>query len=239
MPTRFSFPPPLPEEWPYQHRRLLEETASSAGQALPGLEDTWQVHLKQGLILDHPVEPLGGAFGRGGVLRAGDVVLRPYRRGGLLRHLNRRTYASSRRFAQEFAVHASLWAAGFPTVEPLGYAWRRHRLGVEGVFLSAWVDAVPWPRRWDLSDRVLPELHRAIRALCAWGLWAPDLNATNVLVHPGGILLLDWDRAVFQPAPVPFERYRARMVRSLARLDAPAEVQAALAAGAATGPPRP
>ncbi len=239
MPTGSTFPPPLPEEWPYQDRRLLEETASSEGQVLPGLEGRWHLRLKPGLTLDHPIEPLGGAFGRGGVLRTGGVVLRPYRRGGLLRHLNPRTYASPRRFAREFAVHAALWAAGFPTVEPLGYAWRRHRLGVEGAFLSAWVDAPPWPRRWDLSDQVLPALNQAIRALCAWGLWSPDLNATNVLVHPRGILLLDWDRAGFQPGPVPFEFFRARMARSLARLDAPAAVQAAFAAGAATGPPHP
>ena len=33
---------------------------------------------------------------------------------------------------------------------------------------------------------VLPQLRALLEALCAWGLFAPDLNATNVLVEPSG-----------------------------------------------------
>jgi RIO-like serine/threonine protein kinase len=127
------------------------------------------------------------------------------------------------RFAAEFAMHRALWLAGFPTVEPVGYAWRRRGWGSEGIYMTRLVEAESWPRRWDLSDHVVPSLREAVAALCAWGLWAPDLNATNVLIPAsGGILLLDWDRAQFTSPDGLGERYRARLSRSLRKLGAPA-----------------
>jgi hypothetical protein len=63
-----------------------------------------------------------------------------------------------------------------------------------------------------------------LEALAAWGLYAPDLNATNFLVDPrGGVLALDWDRAVWVPGVPLLDRYRRRLVRSLAKLGAPKE----------------
>jgi hypothetical protein len=152
------------------------------------------------------------------------MVLRPYRRGGLLRHFNERTYRTHLRFAAEYAVHRGLWDAGFPTVQPLGYAWRPRGLGVEGVLITRLAEAEAWPRRWDLSSERAGDIQQAITSLCDWGLWAPDLNATNVLLPPqGGVLFLDWDRARFEPAGTDLrERYRSRLERSLLKLGAPA-----------------
>jgi hypothetical protein len=197
---------------------------------LPGFEGAWRTCILGEAFPAAQAEPLDGAFGRGGILRAGTVVLRPYRRGGLLRHLNGRTYLSVVRFAAEFAVHRALWTSGFPTVEPVGYAWRPRPIGVEGVYLTRWTEGIPWPRAWDRSPLVLPALKTALGSLCEWGLWAPDLNATNVLVKPdGGILLLDWDRAHFAPGLPSLRRYHARLRRSLLKLGAPAEVAAEFA----------
>ena len=172
---------------------------------------------------------LGRSFGRGGVLRAGVVVLRPYRRGGLVRHLNERIYASPERFRREFQVHRALWAAGLPTVEPLGWACRRRLWGWEGVYLTRWAEGVPWPRAWDRSGEVLPALRLLLEALCAWGLRAPDLNATNIMVQPSGaILALDWDRAEWSIDEHLMAHYRERLVRSLAKLGAPPGVATGL-----------
>jgi hypothetical protein len=169
---------------------------------------------------------MGQAFGRGGVFRAGEAVLRPYRRGGLVRHLNAAVYATPARFEQEFQVHRALWAAGLPTVEPLGWACRRRLWGWEGVYLTRFAEGTPWPRAWD-SPHALAGLRTLLGALCDWGLYAPDLNATNVLVIPGGgILALDWDRAVWSRRPDLAERYRERLRRSLAKLGAPEELRA-------------
>ncbi len=221
--------PALPPAWPYPPRPPLARLACRDSQSLPGLGDAWRLCILGDAPMPAEAQPLGGAFGRGGILLAGTLAVRPYRRGGLLRHLNERTYRSPLRFAAEFALHRALWLAGFPTVEPAGYAWRRHRWGVEGAYLSRYTPADPWPRRWDLSARVVPQLRLAMDALCAWGIWAPDLNATNVLVAPdGNILLLDWDRAGFAPAPDLPARYRARLARSLRKLGAPDDLEAQL-----------
>lgn len=168
------------------------------------------------------------AFGRGGVRRLGDGVIRPYRRGGLMAKVNGRVYASAARFRRELCVHRALWEAGFPTVEPLGIAWRKAGLGVEGLYLTRFAGAKPWPADW--SAPVAMDLVKAIGALCDWGLWAPDLNATNVLWSADGIVLLDWDRAGWTHGSLR-SRYHARLVRSLAKLHAPPSLQNALDQG--------
>ena len=215
-------PPPLPARWPYPARGAAAPAQVRTGVALPGLAGLWTLEASPGLALDAPGAGLPEAFGRGGVLRAGPVVLRPYRRGGLVRHLNAAVYCGPGRFRREFQVHRALWAAGLPTVEPLGWAHRPRLWGSEGVYLTGFAEGTPWPRAW-ASPGVAAQLGILLEALCAWGLYAPDLNATNVLVTPaGGILTLDWDRARWAPGPGLMARYRDRLRRSLAKLGAPA-----------------
>jgi hypothetical protein len=197
---------------------------------LPGLGGGWRVCTPGGIVPNGEPVPLSGVFGRGGILRVGDMVLRPYRRGGFLRHFNERTYRTHLRFAAEHAVHRGLWEAGFPTVEPLGYAWRPCGLGVEGVLITRMAEGESWPLRWDLSTARSAAIRGAIDSLCEWGLWSPDLNATNVILPtPGGALFLDWDRARFVPSSAElWPRYRARMERSLHKLGAPPEAFAVI-----------
>ena len=155
--------PPLPAQWPFQRRSQGLSPVSRAGVELPGLGGGWTLIAAPELELGE-AQGLEGAFGRGGVRRLGDVVLRPSRRGGLLRHLNERIYLSPARFAREFLVHRALWLAGFPTVEPLGYALRHRAWGFEGCFLTRFAECSPWPRQWgDIAD----PLRRQIEALCA------------------------------------------------------------------------
>jgi hypothetical protein len=159
----------------------------------------------------------------------GDWVLRPYRRGGLLRHVNERTYASFHRFAEEYAVHEALWNAGFPTVEPLGYALRRRGVGWEGCYVTRRAQGTPWPRDWEGGGQALPAITGLLAALVSWGVWAPDLNATNFLLTDGGqALALDWDRARWSQAPSGLGlRYADRLRRSFLRLGAPPSEQEA------------
>jgi len=224
--------PPLPPSWPYGPGVPLRPLGCRLNLELPGLGGGWRVCTPGGIVpMGEPV-PLSGAYGRGGVLRVGDMVLRPYRRGGFLRHFNERTYRTHLRFAAEHAVHRGLWDAGFPTVEPLGYAWRPCGIGVEGVLITRLAEGEAWPARWDLSDEQAAAIRSAISSLCEWGLWSPDLNATNVMLPPqGGALFLDWDRARFEPAEAElWPRYRARLERSLRKLGAPEAAYAVMGA---------
>lgn len=222
--------PPLPASWPYEPGKALRPLGCRVNLELPGLGGGWRVCTPGGQAPAGDAVPMEGAFGRGGILRIGDLVMRPYRRGGLLRHFNDRTYRTHLRFAAEYAVHRGLWEAGFPTVEPLGYAWRPSGLGVEGVLFTRLSAGEAWPCRWDLSAERAEVIRQAITSLCEWGLWSPDLNATNILLPPGsGALILDWDRAGFAPAGAElWPRYRARLERSLRKLGAPAEALAVI-----------
>jgi hypothetical protein len=217
--------PPLPVAWPYQPGHLLLPLGCRLNRPIPGVGGGWRVCTPGAMEPTGEPVPLSSAFGRGGVFRVGDMVVRPYRRGGLLRLVNERTYRTHLRFAAEHAVHRGIWEAGFPTVEPLGYAWRPCGFGVEGVLFTRMTEGESWPRRWDLSAERAPEILKAIQALCDWGLWSPDLNATNILLpQEGGALLLDWDRARFEPHRTDLKaRYAERLQRSLQKLGAPVE----------------
>ncbi len=220
--------PPLPASWPFPARSVSTATHLQEGCAVPGQGEGWSVEAPGPPPFGDRFEPLGGAFGRGGVGRAGEVVIRPYRRGGWVRRMNDRTYLSAERFRRELQIHLHLWQAGFPTVEPLGCAWRRHRWGVEGLYLTRFVEGEPWPRSWDPG--CWPEVTRGIEALSAWGCWSPDLNATNVhRASTGETLLLDFDRACFPEARGLRSRYFDRLLRSLEKLNAPGPLREAAA----------
>ena len=222
--------PNLPDLWPYEPRTKLPAVEPRTPFAIAGAGGGWTFEGALGVDLDGEGGSLPSAFGRGGVRRLGGLVLRPYQRGGMVAKVNAKTYASPARFRRELAVHRALWEAGFPTVEPLGLAWRRSGLGVEGLYFTRFAEAKPWPSDWSapLSD----ELVKALRSLEAWGLFAPDLNATNVMWGAEGLVLLDWDRAAWSGGAL-LPRYRARLMRSLVKLGAPEALRATLDQGLA------
>jgi hypothetical protein len=230
---------PLPAGWPYAPRSAGELTEREFEATIDGLGSGWTLLLRAPVSFEAAASELPHAFGRGGVQRIGEVVVRPYRRGGLVLQVNERVYLSPLRFAREFTVHRALWAAGFPTVEPLGYGFRGRLWGVEGLFLTRYAEASAWPACWNRSGEVLPQLELMLKALVSWGLYAPDLNATNVLLTPeGSVLALDWDRAHWSQGLDLCFQYRKRLLRSLAKLEAPAEVIAALQKTLSTGAQR-
>ncbi len=208
-----------PVGWPYQPRTPLGPWVQREALDFGAYGKAWTHWGPEGLSWEMEPQPLGGSYGRGGVARVGEMVVRPYRRGGLVRHLNEATYLSAERFRSEAHMHRLLWEAGLPTVEPLGCAWRRRGLGVEGLYFTRWVDAQPWPRRFEAE--VWGEIERLLDALSLWGCWVPDLNATNLLIPAEGpVMALDFDRARFQGGDLK-AAYRERLVRSLRKLRAP------------------
>jgi hypothetical protein len=215
-----------PVGWPYQPRTPLSPWAQSENLDLGPYGKGWTCWGPEGLRWQGERQPLGEAYGRGGVARVGEMVVRPYRRGGLVRHFNEATYLSAERFRSEADMHRLLWEAGLPTVEPLGCAWRRRGLGVEGLYLTRWTDAKPWPKCFEIE--VWDEVERIIDALSLWECWVPDLNATNLLIPPEGpVMVLDFDRARFQSGDLK-AAYRARLLRSLKKLKAPEALLARL-----------
>jgi hypothetical protein len=222
-------PPPLPDAWPFRAGDGRHDAIAAHESSLPGLGGAWQVFSTAPLSAlngaQPEAKPMDGVFGRGGLIQADGYVLRPYRRGGLMRHFNKGIYASASRFRDEYDVHAALWGAGFPTVEPIGYAYKKRLWGAEGVFITKNADAQPWPRAWGDSDNLghARQIAVLIKALSAWGLWSPDMNATNFLLgHDGLILALDWDRARWVKKKCLAEKYWMRLRRSMYKLNAPA-----------------
>jgi len=225
-------PPSLPESWPFALRGAHFDKQSSQaklditdGIELPGFSGNWRFVTTTGLPDLSGATHLEGLFGRGGLVQAGGCILRPYRRGGLMRYLNKNTYLTADRFKAEYNVHAALWNAGFPTVEPVGYAYRRRLWGFEGVFVTKKADGLPWPKTWGMFDfaNQAGQIAVIIKSLSAWGIFAPDLNATNFFVVPDGkIMALDWDRAVWTRKHGLVKSYWARLERSMFKLNAPA-----------------
>jgi len=179
------------------------------------------------------------AAGRGGtrlVRAAGHaVVLRPYRRGGLVARVLHDTYIGwqPRPFA-ELETLAALRQRGAPVIEVYGAAvhwllpgcyrgWLATRYLAGSRTLWEWAtDAPPAPPR----ARVLTQVGRAVRCLHDRGGWHPDLNLNNVLLTtPEGagdleVVFIDFDAtAAVQRLPRTPQADLARLERSALKLD--------------------
>lgn len=181
--------------------------------------------------------PLAG--GRGGtvVVRAADrdVVVRPYRRGGLPARLLRDTYLGCRaRPFRELRVTEALRRRGAPVVEVYaastqwlvpgcyrGWLMTRYMSGAQTLWEWASGSASAADR-----DAVLQRVGRAIRQLHDSGARHPDLNLNNILLcaAPGAdqapaVLLIDFDRAPLPRGGRGPAADLARLARSARKLD--------------------
>jgi ADP-heptose:LPS heptosyltransferase len=148
-----------------------------------------------------------GLSGRGGLVRGrvagvGAVVVKAYRRGGLLRHLNRRHHlhlAGRTRGEREFDMLARARAAGIEVPEPVAYAWEGR-----GV-IRAWLvsreaaGAEPLSELARRDPEGLPALAPAVAGLIARTIDArichADLHPGNILVDASGrVCLVDLDK---------------------------------------------
>jgi 3-deoxy-D-manno-octulosonic acid kinase len=186
---------------------------------------------------DLPPDAERFASGRGGAFRIHlpggmRVVVRLYRRGGVLARLVRETYVGVQpRPLRELALTAEIQRRGVPTPDVLaarvegGLVYRGALVTAE---LPSAITLIEALRGADPATRRLlaASTGRAIATLHEAGVWHADLNMTNIVVTPGPeggrIVLLDFDRARLRDAPLSAGARRknlARLARSLAKLD--------------------
>lgn len=136
------------------------------------------------------------------------MVLRHYRRGGLMRKISERYYLwtglESSRAMAEFAVLQSLEELELPVsnavaarVERDGWRYRAslitHR--IDGQTLAERLVQTPSSIDWRAIGKTIADFH-------AVGLWHADLNAHNILIDDNaGVTLLDFDRARLRKPP--------------------------------------
>lgn len=186
----------------------------------------------------HPVVDLG----------AGErALVRRYRRGGAMRHVNGARYFVGHRSYEELVATERARAAGVRGPLVLAAAERRRMPGYEAWIATRWIagaqDLVGWLVAASSAggEAALEEVGRQISAMHAGGVAHPDLNLRNVLVgevEPGGpaIHLIDFDRARVFEGRVPEARRRRdleRLFRSARKLGAliPPGAWAALRSG--------
>jgi 3-deoxy-D-manno-octulosonic acid kinase len=189
-----------------------------------------------------PVDAVPLAAGRGGAFRVvlpdgQRVVVRLYRRGGVLARFVRETYLGpglgpGARPLRELAVTAEISRRGVATVDVLA-ARVEGRLFYRGALVTAEIPSattlIDALRRADPAARrvLAASAGRAIAVLHEAGVSHADLNMTNILVAPGPdgerIALVDFDRARLRDGALPGAARRrnlTRLARSLAKLDA-------------------
>jgi 3-deoxy-D-manno-octulosonic acid kinase len=169
--------------------------------------------------------------GRGSIcfLRSelGDWVLRHYRRGGFVARLSADRYlwtgeARTRSFA-EWRLLATLRALGLPVPDPVAAYYKREGLTYRADLitrelptsvtltqsLAQGVDEL----RWRQIGVTIARFHRH-------GVHHADLNANNILLGPGEVYVLDFDRGKIQPRGAWEEHVLERLHRSLRKVSA-------------------
>jgi 3-deoxy-D-manno-octulosonic acid kinase len=181
-------------------------------------------------VAAHPddLPAAGGLGGRGALRRVespqGPLLVREYRKGGLLRRLRGRRMRGRWRPLDELVLHRRLAALGVPVPDAVGCVIRKGPTGwrgflllheVEGaVDLESVLHGVAAPDGAD-PRHVLREAGRVVRKLHDAGVPHPDLHPKNLLLAPGGrVLVIDLDKA----RPSPGVLSEAQRIDNLARL---------------------
>lgn len=183
------------------------------------------------------------------------VVVRRYRRGGAMRHLNPDLYFAGHRALEELVATERALAGGVRAPRVLAGTERREGAGYHAWLATAWIpgtlDGASWLAAAGGRERAaaLADAGRQIARMHASGVGHPDLNLRNLLIRPAGpdtaapgagaadgsgpeVYLIDFDRARLYPGPTPAGRRvrdLLRLERSVRKLDAriiPAEWEA-------------
>ena len=160
------------------------------------------------------------------------VVLRPYRRGGLIGRFNHHLYLGFRpRPLRELRVTEALRAAGVPTIEPLAAAVHWVLPGCyRGALVSLEVPLAVnlWRYLCEVEpaerERACSTAAMATRRLHDAGAVHPDLNLQNYLVRRGTsgreVMIIDFDQVRLASVSARDRQAAfARLCRSIRRLD--------------------
>jgi 3-deoxy-D-manno-octulosonic acid kinase len=151
------------------------------------------------------------------------LFVRPYRKGGLLRHLRGDRFRGSLRPLRELALHRRLAGLGVPVADAVAAVvlegrggWRGFLLTSEvlgAVDLQSWLHGSPAPASVPRGE-FLQRAGAAVRRLHDAGVSHVDLHAKNLLLTPEGqVLVLDLDRAREYPGPLEESERFSNLVR--------------------------
>ena len=135
----------------------------------------------------------------------GEMVLRHYRRGGLVARFSEQYYVytgwQKTRSFREFELTKLLYGWGLPVPEPVAACavrnWFCYRAGI---LIRRIPGAVPLPEVDDLgSEDLWRNVGKTIRRFHDVGLDHVDLNCDNILVASGKVYLIDFDRCRLLP----------------------------------------
>lgn len=150
-----------------------------------------------------------------------DLVLRHYRRGGMVRNVSEQSYVwqglNRTRAWQEFDVLCVLEQKGLPSPRAFACQVRRQGLIYSATLITHYLDGMTLAERmctamlpneqWFAIGQCISRFHEA-------GVNHADLNAHNILLDDTGLVsLIDFDRASINPA-----KQRASFANNLKRL---------------------
>ena len=180
------------------------------------------------------------AGGRGGfaivATPVGECVLRHYRRGGLVAATMGDRYlwtgADRTRPFAEFRLLAEIARLELPGPAVVAARYCRHGPFYAADLITRRIADAQTLAECLAAGRLDGELAEEVGALVARfhraGVWHADLNAHNVLVTPGALYLIDFDRGRMRIPAVAWQRANLqRLRRSLLKLGATADGEAA------------
>jgi 3-deoxy-D-manno-octulosonic acid kinase len=186
-----------------------------------------------------------------GLPEGGGAVVRRYRRGGLIRHVNRARYFVGHRAFEELRVTERAREAGVRVPEVLAAAERRLGVGYEALIATRWIEGAVGIDGWipgrgvDEAGLALRRAGEQIRRMHDAGIAHPDLNLRNLLVgttadaDSPSVYLIDFDRARLSARPVEANRRSRdlnRLARSARKLGVPLESERSRALREGYGP---
>jgi len=134
-----------------------------------------------------------------------DLVLRHYRRGGMVRYISEKNYIwqglQRTRAWREFEVLVAMELKGLPSPKPYACQVQRRGLSYSASLITYFLTGVTLAERVctaTLPDERWYNIGQCIRQFHAAGVDHADLNAHNILIDENMVSLIDFDRAVIQ-----------------------------------------
>lgn len=166
--------------------------------------------------------------GRGGAQRFhygdGSGIVRPCRRGGLVRRLIRDSYVFVNRPRREWLAHVFLFERGLRVPEPLGVYWERRGICFRGAVSTREIDGAATLAEYvaksdDSRKATLEQVGTLVRMMHDFGVFHGDLQVGNILVGPDSPYLIDFGNARRYARLSPLQRARdlLRFRRSLVK----------------------
>jgi len=134
-----------------------------------------------------------------------ELVLRHYRRGGMVRSISEKHYLwhglQRTRAWREFDVLVAMESKGLPSPRPYACQVQRRGLGYSASLITYFLSGVTLAEcvcTATLPDERWHDIGQCIRQFHAAGVDHADLNAHNILIDESRVSLIDFDRAVIQ-----------------------------------------